>query len=146
MSHSFRSKFYIKNSNWKIHRLAVSHACIWTSGTAGKKTLQKRHHRKMLLLLSSDNYHKAYCWHYYYRVNSLENYLVQYLATANNCFRLTKVSKMKWQNLWIKSMCQNEGHKENIADGQYVSMIEKWKCYAKSDYCMGTSVTHSIFF
>jgi len=47
----------------------------------------------LLLLLSGDKYHKAYCWHYYYRVNSLEKYLVQYLATANNCFRLTKVSK-----------------------------------------------------
>ena len=37
MSHSFRSKFYIINWNWRIHRLAVSHACIWTSGTAASK-------------------------------------------------------------------------------------------------------------
>jgi len=45
---------------------------------------------QMLLLLPGDKYHKAYCWYYYYCVNSLEKYLEQYHVRVNNCFRLTE--------------------------------------------------------
>jgi len=45
---------------------------------------------QVLRLLSGDKYDKAYCWHYYYCVNSLEKYLEQYHVRVNNCFRLTE--------------------------------------------------------
>jgi len=61
----------------------------------------------MLLLLSSDNYHKAYCWHYYYRVNSLEKYLVQYLSTANNCDTAENRQKIQTQTPSLQKKANN---------------------------------------
>jgi hypothetical protein len=37
---------------------------VWQQANTAEATPSQ-----MLLLLSGDKHHKAYCWHYYYRVN-----------------------------------------------------------------------------
>ena len=54
------------------------HASGWTSGTQQQTNTAEATTSQVLLLLSGDKYDKAYRWHYYYCVNSLEKYLEQY--------------------------------------------------------------------